>query len=111
MVERDSLGEFEHIVLLAIFRLRENAYGVSVFKEIEKRTGRTPSMGALYTTLERLEEKGYVSSWLGEPTPERGGKAKRYFKIKAPGITAVNESWKVLASMRKGLPKPKLGSL
>jgi DNA-binding PadR family transcriptional regulator len=93
------LGPFEERVLLALVCLRENAYGVPIRREIVERTGRDVSYGALYTTLERLERKGYVSSRIGEPTPERGGRAKRYFRIEAPGIRALNSSRETIANM------------
>jgi PadR family transcriptional regulator PadR len=95
----DRLGRFEELVLLALVRLRENAYGVTIRREIAERTGRDVSFGAVYTTLERLERKGYVSSRLGDSTPERGGRAKRYFRIEAPGIRALNETREAVASM------------
>jgi PadR family transcriptional regulator, regulatory protein PadR len=93
------LGQFEELVLLALLRLRENAYGVPIRREIVERTGRDVSVGALYTTLERLERKGYVSSRMGDPTPERGGRAKRYFRIEGSGIRALNETRETVASM------------
>jgi PadR family transcriptional regulator, regulatory protein PadR len=93
------LGQFEELVLLALLCLRENAYGVSIRREIAERAGRDVSVGALYTTLERLERKGYVSSRMGDPTPERGGRAKRYFRIEGPGIRALNETQETVASM------------
>ena len=73
MAGREFLGEFEHIVLLAVLRLGDDAYGASVRREIETRTGRALTVGALYRTLDRLELKGYVASRVGDPTPERGG--------------------------------------
>jgi len=104
MVPRDySLGEFEHLVLVAILRLREDAYGVTIRQEIENRAGRDVSIGAIYTTLERLEQKGYVKSRRGDPTPERGGKAKRYFKLTAPGSKALYESRTTFDDMWRGL--------
>jgi PadR family transcriptional regulator, regulatory protein PadR len=90
--DRFYLGEFEEIVLLAILRLRDNAYGVSIRQLIEEETERTTSIGAVYTTLERLESKGYISSKHGEVTAERGGKAKRYFRIEGAGAEAINEA-------------------
>ena len=90
--ERFYLGEFEEIVLLAILRLRDNAYGVSIRQLIEDETARPTSIGAVYTTLERLEGKGYISSKHGEATAERGGKAKRYFKIEGAGAEAINDA-------------------
>ena len=95
----DRLGRFEEIVLLALVRLRENTYGVTIRREIAERTGRDVSFGAVYTTLERLERKGYVSSRMGEPTAERGGRAKRYFRIEAPGRRALNSSRETIARM------------
>jgi PadR family transcriptional regulator PadR len=94
-----SLGRFEEIVLLALGRLGENAYGVTIRREIAARTGRDYSIGAVYTTLDRLVEKGYVSSRLGNPTPERGGRAKRYFQIEAPGIRALSDARETVARM------------
>ena len=93
------LGDFERIVLLALVRLRENAYGVTIRREIEERAGRKVSYGALYTTLDRMEAKGYVSSRIGEPTQVRGGRAMRYFQIEAPGIRALNETRETIANM------------
>jgi PadR family transcriptional regulator PadR len=95
----DRVGRFEEIVLLALVRLRENPYGVTIRREIVERTGRDVSFGAVYTTLERLERKGYVSSRVGEPTPERGGRAKRYFRIEAPGIRALERSRETIVKM------------
>jgi PadR family transcriptional regulator, regulatory protein PadR len=77
------------VVLLTILRLDENAYGVSIRKEITACTERKPTPGALYTTLDRLEERGLVTSRFGDPTPQRGGRAKRYFKVTAAGLNAV----------------------
>src|SRR5579864_2751968 len=103
MAKGDYLGEFEQIVLLALLRLRDNAYGMTIRREIEKRTGREVSIGAVYATLDRLEQKGYVSSRQGEATPERGGRAKRFFKIEAAGESGLCESQSLLAKMRRGL--------
>ena len=93
------LGRFEEIVLLALVRLGENAYGVTIRREIAERTGRDISFGSVYTSLERLARKGYVSPRMGEPTPERGGRAKRYFKIEAPGLHALNQSLEIVARL------------
>lgn len=103
MANRDYLGEFEHIVLLAVLRLDDQAYGVTVRREIEARTKREVSIGAIYATLDRLEAKGYVRSRAGEPTPERGGRSKRYFRVTAPGISAVNRTHYALRSLTEGL--------
>jgi DNA-binding PadR family transcriptional regulator len=97
------LGEFEQIVLLAVLRLGRNAYGVTVWEEIEKRTGRSIMLGAVYATLDRLEAKSLISSKRGDPTPERGGRAKRFFRITAQGTKALEQSHRILASMWAGL--------
>ncbi len=77
--KQQYLGEFEEIVLLAIMRLRDNAYGVTIWQTVEEVAERPTSIGAIYTTLERLEQKGFVSSWQGEPTAQRGGRAKTWW--------------------------------
>ncbi len=100
---RDHLGEFEQIVLLAVLRLGKKVYGVPVRHEIERRTGRSLTVGALYSTFDRLEEKGYLRSWFSDPTPERGGRSKRYFEITGPGRAALRESREALAAMWEGL--------
>lgn len=97
------LGEFEHIVVLALLRLNDNAYGVSVRQEIEGRTGREVSIGAIYATLDRLETKGYVKSRLGDPTAERGGRSKRFFRVTAKGVAAVNRTHEAVHRMTMGL--------
>src|SRR5439155_17498627 len=91
------------VVLLALIRLKSNAYGMTVRREIEERTGRNISIGAVYTTLERLQTKGYVSSLVGEPTPERGGGAKRLFRIEADGERALRASEEAIRKMTLGL--------
>lgn len=101
-----SLGEFEQIVLLAILRLGDKAYGVTIRAEIRKQTGRDPSPGALYTTLDRLEEKGLASSHFGDPTPQRGGRAKRYFSANARGIEAVARAQRSYQKLMQGLKLP-----
>jgi Transcriptional regulator PadR-like family. len=98
-----GLGEFEQLVLLAIVHLRGDAYGIPIVEEIERRTGREAARAAVYVTLRRLEEKGYVSSWMGDPTPERGGKARRYVKIQAAGRRALRESRQLADRMWRGL--------
>jgi PadR family transcriptional regulator PadR len=103
MSSRDYLGEFEHIVVLALLRLADQAYGVTIRREIELRTGREASVGAIYATLARLEKKGYVRSHLGDPTPQRGGRSKRFFRVTAKGVGAVNRTQRVLQVMAEGL--------
>jgi len=103
VVMADYLGEFEHVVLLALLRLGDDAYGVTVRQEIARRTGRDVSVGAIYTTLGRLETKGFVKSWLGAPTTERGGRAKRHFRVAAKGLAAVERTHDTLRRMTDGL--------
>jgi PadR family transcriptional regulator PadR len=103
MARREHLGEFEHLVLVAVLRLRDDAYGVSIRQEIEKRTRRAPTVGALYRTLDRLEAKGYVTSRFGDPTPERGGRSKRYFKVRPLGLRTLRASREALTAMWEGL--------
>jgi PadR family transcriptional regulator PadR len=98
-----SLGEFEQMVLLAILQLKGDVYGVPIVEEIERRTGRTVSRAAVYVTLRRLETKGLVSSWMGEPTAERGGKSRRHVKVTAAGGRLLRESRKVMDGMWRGL--------
>jgi DNA-binding PadR family transcriptional regulator len=111
MAGREYLGEFEHIVLLAVLRLGDEAYGASVRREIETRTGRALTVGALYRTLDRLELKGYVASHVGDPTPERGGRAKRHFQLRPLGMRSLRASRQALAAMWDGLePQVNRGS-
>jgi PadR family transcriptional regulator, regulatory protein PadR len=103
MSGRDYLGEFEHIIILALLRLEDRAYGVTVRQEIEFRIQREVSIGAVYAALDRLETKGYVKSRHGDPTPERGGRSKRFFRVTAKGMAAVNRTQRALQSMVEGL--------
>ncbi len=98
-----TLGEFEQLILLAIVRLEKNAYGATLRQEIEKRTGRTVAIGAIYTTLERLERKSYVRSKVGEPTPERGGRRKKFYRLEPLGAKALNRSCHDFKRMAAGL--------
>ncbi len=84
------LGEFEELVLLTIANLAKEAYGVAILNDISKRANRKLSIGALHSTLTRLEEKGYISSYLGEPTNERGGRRKRYFELTDSAVSELN---------------------
>ncbi|HWQ56949.1 MAG TPA: PadR family transcriptional regulator [Bryobacteraceae bacterium] len=97
------LGELEHFVLLAILRLGNNAYGVAIRVELRETTQREPSPGSLYTTLGRLEERGLVSSWLGDPTPQRGGRAKRFYAVTPKGLEAVARVQRSLTRLLNGL--------
>ncbi len=100
---KDSLGRFEELILLALLRLGPEAYGLAVRREMEERTGRDVSTGALYTALKRLEQRGLVSSKVGEPTAERGGRRKRHYVLEAPGIMALRQSYVDYTSMVEGL--------
>jgi DNA-binding PadR family transcriptional regulator len=106
---REALGEFEHMVLLAILHLGDGTYGVPIVDEIQRRTGRMVAPAAVYVTLRRLEQKGLLTSWMSESTRERGGKARRSVKVTGAGLESLRESRKVLDSMWKGLD-PKLRS-
>ena len=97
------LGEFEQLLLLAVLRLGEDAYGVRIRAEIEERTGRAPSVGAIYTGLERLQSKGLVSSFVGEPTPVRGGRRKKFYRVEAAGAAALHRSWRNVTGMAEGV--------
>jgi PadR family transcriptional regulator, regulatory protein PadR len=98
-----SLGEFEQIVLLAVLRLGDEAYGVTILAEIAAKTGRNPSPGALYTTLHRMEDKGLVTFRDGSPTPERGGRAKRFVVVTQPGRGALASAQSAYRSLLEGL--------
>ena len=106
MTATPALGEFEQVVLLAILSLRDEAYGVTIRREIAECTEREPAPGALYTTLDRLEEKGLVTSAYGDPTPKRGGRAKRYFTVTASGVRAVARAQRSYQRLMQGLTLP-----
>jgi DNA-binding PadR family transcriptional regulator len=98
-----ELTTLEQHLLLAVLGLHPNAYGVSIQEHIKERTGREPSTGSIYASLDRLEEKGFVKSRHGEPTKERGGKRKLYFTITAPGQQALRQSLQAVHSLSHGL--------
>ncbi len=104
MSDRSYLGEFELMILLSVIKLGEDAYGVPISHELEAHRGRDVSIGSVYAALERLESKGLVSSTLGDPTPERGGKAKRYFRVTKAGLRQVHETRRVLTKLWQTLP-------
>jgi PadR family transcriptional regulator PadR len=107
MTGRSYLGEFELMLLLAVIQLGDDAYGVPISREMEKHRGRDVSVGSVYAALERLEAKGLVGSSLGDPTPERGGKAKRFFRVTREGFRQVQETRRVLTGLWKALPELK----
>lgn len=106
---KNSLGEFELYVLLAVIRLGEDeAHSLAIVEEITRRTGRSVRRAAVYVAIQRLEKKGLVSSWLAEPRPERGGKGRRHVRVEPQGLAAVREARAALRSMWGGL-EPALG--
>ena len=96
---RQGLGEFEQMVLLAILHVEGEAYGVPIVEEIERRTGRTVSRAAVYVTLRRLEKRGLVTSWMSEPTGQRGGKARRCVRVEPAGLELLEEARRAMDSM------------
>ncbi len=99
------LGEFEQAILLAVLRLGEGAYGRAIRQELEACTGRRVSHGAAYITLDRMQSKGLLESWLADPGPGRGGRRKRYFQVSAVGVKALRESREALMSLWDGVEK------
>ena len=105
MTGRTSVGHFELVVLLAVIRLGDDAYGVLISHAIEEITGREAALGSVYNALENLEDKGLVSSCLSDPTPERGGRAKRYFRVTPKGVREARNTKKALIKLWRGLPE------
>ena len=102
------IGEFEQLLLIAVLRLGpQDAYGMRIRKELEDKGNRTVSPGAIYTALERLERRGLVSSWLGESSPQRGGKRKRHYSLEVAGVAEIRSIHEAFSRMTRGL-KPKL---
>ncbi|HEX9760872.1 MAG TPA: helix-turn-helix transcriptional regulator [Candidatus Acidoferrales bacterium] len=107
-----ALGEFEQIILLALVRLGPDAYGVTILREIELRTGRRVAIGAVYTSLARLEKKGYVAHHVGPPTPERGGRRKKFYQLEPAGARALSQSFEALTAMiEDASPSPATGGI
>ncbi|MGE4053487.1 MAG: PadR family transcriptional regulator [Vicinamibacterales bacterium] len=103
-MSRESLGHFELLVLLAVLRQGDEAYGVPIAEAISESTGKQVILASVYNTLERLAEKGLVRSTIGQPTPERGGRAKRYFSITSAGLREVRAAKKALTVLWRGIP-------
>jgi PadR family transcriptional regulator, regulatory protein PadR len=97
------LGEFEYLLLSAAARLEDDAYGAAIRQEIERSTGRRCSVGALYTTLDRLEKKGFVKTWMGDATPERGGRPKRMVRLTAQGSREAAAFYRAVVRASDGL--------
>src|SRR5215216_6210887 len=102
---RTLLTDFELMILLAILRIGDDAYGVAIGREIETTGGRRVVLAAIYAALDRLERNGVVRSSVGDPTPERGGRAKRFFRVTPPGLSAVRETQQALVSLWTGVPQ------
>src|SRR5262245_24025154 len=107
MNDREYLGNFEMMVLLCLLRLGEGAYGVPISNEIERQSGRPIAVGSVYAALERLERKGLITSRWGEPTAERGGRAKKHFSVTASGLKELRQTQKTLISLWKGVAELK----
>ena len=103
MPRGDYLGEFEQMVMLAVARLRDDAYGMSILDEIAERTGTDAAVGSVYSALDRLERQGYVTSEMGDPTPRRGGRAKRFFRLEPAGREALSRARNALDALWDGL--------
>lgn len=105
MGEIAALGEFEQLILLAVLRLGEGAYGATIHQDIERRTERPISLSAVYTTLDRMEAKGFVSSRLGDPTAKRGGRRKKFYALSAAGSEALSRNYRMFRAMTRGLER------
>jgi DNA-binding PadR family transcriptional regulator len=103
MTDRAFLGEFEQMVLSAVLRLGDRAYGAAILTEIAAQTGRQPSSGALYVTLDRLESKGLIETRRGDPTPERGGRPKRFVRVTREGLRALRDVRQALLRLWRGI--------
>ena len=103
-MSRESLGGFELMVMLALLRVADKAYGVTISKALAENGGREAALGSVYAALDRLESKGLVASELGDPTPERGGRAKRYFRVTGKGLREVRAARRTLVKLWSGIP-------
>jgi PadR family transcriptional regulator, regulatory protein PadR len=98
-----ALGDFEQLILLGVLRLGDEAYGVAIRQEIHRRSGRDVSINAVYTTLDRLERKGLLESWVGDPTPERGGRRKKFYALRPAGVAQLRQAYRAFTAMADGL--------
>jgi PadR family transcriptional regulator PadR len=98
-----ALGDFEQLILLGVLRLGDDAYGAAIRQEIHSRSGRDVSINAVYTTLDRLERKGLLRSWAGEPTPQRGGRRRKFYALRPAGIAALRQAYQTFVAMADGL--------
>ena len=99
------LGDFEQLVLMGVLRLDAEAYGAAIRQEIHARCGRDVSINAVYTTLDRLERKGLLKSWTGEPTPQRGGRRRKFYALRPAGLAALRNAYHAFTTMADGLQK------
>jgi PadR family transcriptional regulator PadR len=99
------LGDFEQLVLLGVLRLelQDSSYGAAIRQEIHARSGRDVSINAVYTTLDRLESKGFLKSWVGDPTPQRGGRRRKFYALRPPGVVALRQAYRAFHAMADGL--------
>jgi PadR family transcriptional regulator PadR len=97
------LGDFEQLVLLGVLRLEDAAYGAAIRQEIHGRSGRDVSINAVYTTLDRLESKGLLESWVGDPTPQRGGRRRKFYSLRPTGVAALRQAYHAFTAMADGL--------
>jgi PadR family transcriptional regulator, regulatory protein PadR len=97
-----ALGDFEQLVLLGVLRLGDEAYGAAIRQEIHARSGRDVSINAVYTTLDRLETKGLLRSWIGEPTPQRGGRRRKFYALQPRGTAALRQAYRAFTAMAAG---------
>ena len=105
MRRRDYLGSFELMVLLTVMHLGEDAYGVPITGELEAETGHEVAIASVYAALQRLEDKGLVTSRFGDPTPERGGRAKKYFKVTGKGLREAKNTDRALTRLWRNIPQ------
>jgi DNA-binding PadR family transcriptional regulator len=98
-----ALGDFEQLVLFGVLRLEDGAYGAAIRQEIHARSGRDVSINAVYTTLDRLESKGLLKSWTGEPTAQRGGRRRKFYALRPAGIAALRQAYRAFSAMADGL--------
>ena len=98
-----ALGDFEQLVLLGVLRLEDAAYGAAIRQEIHARSGRDVSINAVYTTLDRLEGKGLLKSWVGDPTPQRGGRRRKFYALRPAGVAALRQAYRAFTAMANGL--------
>ena len=99
------LGDFEQLVLLGVLRLEDDAYGAAIRQEIHARSGRDVSINAVYTTLDRLESKGLLESWVGDPTPQRGGRRRKFYALRPAGVRALRQAYRAFTAMADGLQR------